>query len=93
MVRARFVTRISGTVSAAPQATFLAVEVSCADLSFGTMTASTPAASAVRKQAPRLCGSVTPSKMSKNGADLLAKIASKSCSLSSFCGTTRAIMP
>ncbi|CSB91071.1 Uncharacterised protein [Vibrio cholerae] len=67
MVRAKLVTRTSGTVSAAPHATLLTVAVSGADLSFGTMTAATPAASALRRQAPRLCGSVTPSSTNNRG--------------------------
>ena len=63
--RARLVTCTKGIVSAAPQATLLTVLLSEADLSFGAMTACTPAASAVRKQAPKLWGSVTPSRINK----------------------------
>ena len=67
MVRTKLVTRITGIASAAPQATLLTTGVIEADLSLGMMTQSTPAASAERKQAPKLCGSVTPSKMRMNG--------------------------
>src|SRR2546429_276726 len=56
-VRARLVTDTTGVVSAAPTATLRALGVSCAARSRGTMTASAPQASALRRQAPRLCGS------------------------------------
>ncbi|EWM35479.1 hypothetical protein D043_4291B, partial [Vibrio parahaemolyticus EKP-021] len=42
------------TTSAAPQATLLTVAFIGADRSLGTIIAATPAASALRKQAPRL---------------------------------------
>ena len=92
-VRERLVTRINGTVSAAPQATLRAIDVNCADLSLGTITATAPAASAVRKHAPKLCGSVTPSKTNKSGFCLFARISSRSFSLSSFAACTRAMTP
>lgn len=46
-----------GVLSAAPLATLQATGVSPTDLSLGAITACTPAASALRRQAPRLCGS------------------------------------
>ena len=64
IARARLVTGISGTVSAAPAAAFIAEVVNPAERSRGTMTALTPAASATRRHAPRLRGSVTPSSNS-----------------------------
>lgn len=80
MVRARLVTRISGTFSAAPLATFFAVALSCAERSFGTITACTPAASALRRQAPRLCGSVTPSRISRKGVSSFSSRSGRSFS-------------
>ena len=59
--RARLVTCANGTVSAAPAATLRTAGVRPTARSRGATTARTPAASAVRRQAPRLCGSVTPS--------------------------------
>src|SRR3546814_4142895 len=48
-------------------------------LSRGAITACTPAASAVRRQAPRLCGSVTPSRISNSaGSDLSSSRSSTS---------------
>ena len=46
----------------------MAAAVSFAEWSFGTTTASMPAASAVRRQAPRLRGSSTPSSTSNRNA-------------------------
>jgi len=66
-VLTRFVTATTGVVSAAPTATFRTVAVTWAARSRGTTTASAPHASAVRKQAPRLCGSWTPSKANTSG--------------------------
>src|SRR5690606_35506837 len=66
-VRARLVTATKGTVSAAPQATLRTVGDRLADLSRGMITACAPAASALRRQAPRLCGSVTPASTSSKG--------------------------
>ena len=60
-------TWISGIVSAAPDATLRTVGDRPAARSRGTMTAVAPAASAVRRQAPRLCGSCTPSSTSSSG--------------------------
>ena len=54
-------------VLAAPEAAFMATSVKPTARSFGAMTAWTPAASATRKQAPRLRGSVMPSSTSRNG--------------------------
>ncbi len=67
MVLARLVTLMNGVVSAAPTATRWAVSVSPTDLSFGAITASMPAPLAVLRMAPRLCGSVTQSRMRMNG--------------------------
>ena len=66
-VRARLVTVTTGVVSAAPAATLRAVALSGAARSRGTIRASTPQASAVRRQAPRLWGSCTPSSASSSG--------------------------
>ena len=97
MVLDKLVTCTRGTLSAAPTATFLTVAVKRAALSFGTIMACTPAASAFRKQAPKLCGSVTPSKINKNGACPLpsasARMLSRSASVYAFPGLTRATTP
>ena len=66
-VRARFVTMKYGTVSAAPLATLATVALMPTAWSFGAITACAPAPSATRRQAPRLCGSVTPSSTSSSG--------------------------
>src|SRR3990172_6765448 len=66
-VRARFVTATSGIDSAAPAATLVTVGERPALRSFGTITAWAPAASATRRHAPRLCGSVTPSSTRSSG--------------------------
>ena len=50
---------------AAPQATLQAAGVNEAVLSLGTITASTAKASELRRHAPKLCGSVMPSKIKK----------------------------
>ena len=65
--RARLVTVTTGTVSAAPHAALATVALTPTARSFGTMTACAPNASALRRQAPRLCGSVTPSSTSSSG--------------------------
>ena len=57
----------SGTVSAAPAATLRTAGVRPAARSRGATTAFAPAASAVRRHAPRLCGSCTPSSTSSSG--------------------------
>ena len=57
-----------GTVSAAPLATLATVALTPTAWSFGAITACAPAPSATRRQAPRLCGSVTPSSTSSSGA-------------------------
>ena len=59
-----FVTIMIFAVSAAPLATFFTVAFNAAEWSFGKITASTPAASAVLIHAPRLCGSITLSSTS-----------------------------
>src|SRR6185437_15184552 len=69
IVRARFVTTMYGTDSAAPEATLIAAVVRPQLRSFGAMTACAPAPSATRRHAPRLCGSCTPSSTSSNGDD------------------------
>ena len=66
-VRARLVTMKYGTVSAAPLATLATVALMPTAWSFGAITACAPAPSATRRQAPRLCGSVTPSSTSSSG--------------------------
>ena len=60
-VRARLVTLITGMRSAAPAEVLRTVALIGAALSLGMITAVTPAAAALRRQAPRLCGSCTPS--------------------------------
>ncbi|MCY1173873.1 hypothetical protein D9M73_140520 [compost metagenome] len=93
-VRARLVTATSGITSAAPQAIFRTTGVRVADLSFGTITASAPAASAERRQAPRLCGSVTPSSTSNNGAPSVRSSSSSSiASPQTWLGLTSATTP
>ena len=77
-----FVTVINGTVSAAPLAALATVALSPAARSFGTMTACAPNASALRRQAPRLCGSVTPSSTSSSAGS--ASVSSTSSSVT--CG-------
>ncbi len=69
-VRARLVTVTSGTVSAAPLAALATVALSPTARSFGTMSACAPNASALRRQAPRLCGSVTPSSTSSSAGSV-----------------------
>lgn len=80
MVRERLVTRTNGVVSAAPTATRWTVSVRPTDLSFGAMTASTPAPFAVRRTAPRLCGSVTQSRTRTKGFVLSLRIDSSASS-------------
>ncbi|MNJ52180.1 hypothetical protein D3C77_475030 [compost metagenome] len=93
-VRARLVTATSGITSAAPQATLRTAGVRVADLSFGTITARAPAASAVRRQAPRLCGSVTPSSTRISGAPSLRSSSSSSiASPHTWLGLTSATTP
>src|SRR5450830_1736579 len=72
MVRARLVTVMYGTVSAAPLATLAAVAFKPTARSFGTITACAPTPSATRRQAPRLCGSVMPSSISSSGGPSMA---------------------
>ncbi len=62
--RARLVTVTTGTVSAAPLAALATVALTATARSLGMTTACAPKASALRRQAPRLCGSVTPSSTS-----------------------------
>jgi hypothetical protein len=62
------VTVTTGTVSAAPLAAFATVALTPTARSFGTITACAPNASALRRQAPRLCGSVTPSSTSSSAS-------------------------
>ena len=66
MVRARLVTLTTGMRSAAPAEVLRTVAFTGAALSLGITTAVTPAAAALRRQAPRLCGSCTPSRISTN---------------------------
>src|SRR3990167_5490925 len=102
-VRARLVTMKYGMVSAAPLATLATVALMPEAWSLGAMTACTPAPSATRKQAPRLCGSVTPSstrisggvRCSGGSSALAASRSSSSSSSECTCamGCTRAAMP
>ena len=65
-----------GTVSAAPLATLATVALMPTAWSFGAITACAPAPSATRRQAPRLCGSVTPSRTRTSAGSPLASTAS-----------------
>ena len=67
-----------GTVSAAPLATLATVAFKPTAWSFGAITACAPAPSAARRQAPRLCGSVTPSSTSSSGGPSTASSVSSS---------------
>src|SRR5690554_5899807 len=90
----QIVTATRGTVSAAPQATLRTVGDRLADLSRGMITACAPAASALRRQAPRLCGSVTPSSTSSKGTP--SNLSSRCPSISSdhsWLGETLATTP
>src|SRR6218665_3666 len=71
-VRARLVTMKYGMVSAAPLATLATVALMPTAWSLGAITACAPAPSATRRQAPRVCGSVTPSSTSSKGGPLPA---------------------
>ena len=91
-VRARLVTMKYGTVSAAPLATLATVALMPAAWSLGAITAWAPAPSATRRQAPRLCGSVTPSSTSSSGGPSTASSRSSSeCACGS--ASTRAATP
>jgi len=92
MVRARLVTVRYGTVSAAPQATRRTVLFNPTARSRGAMTACAPAASALRRHAPRLCGSVTPSRISKCAGSLMTASTS-SISKASWRALARATTP
>src|SRR3990172_355016 len=79
-------------VSAAPLATFDTVAPMPAARSLGAITACAPAASATRRQAPRLCGSVTPSSTSSSAGP--ASASSRSSRLSCRrVSATRAMTP
>src|SRR3546814_5149347 len=77
-VRARLPISNQASDSAAPAALRQAAGVRPAEWRRGTITASTPAPSAARRQAPRLCGSVTSSSNSSLGLGLRSKNASRS---------------
>ncbi len=87
-VRARLVTMKYGTVSAAPLATLATVALTPTAWSLGAMTAWAPAPSATRRQAPRLCGSVTPSSTRISGAETPCPSSSSSRSSSECSGST-----
>src|SRR6478735_10299607 len=93
MLRERLVTLTSGVVSAAPAATLRTVAFIPAARSFGTTTASAPQASAVRRQAPRLCGSCTPSSSRTRGSRLSVSACSRSASCQAGRDSTSAITP
>src|SRR6218665_1485058 len=67
-VRARLVPMKYGMVSAAPLATLATVALMPTAWSLGAITACAPAPSATRRQAPRVCGSVTPSSTNNKPA-------------------------
>src|SRR5580700_6819686 len=92
-VRTRLVTVTTGVVSAAPAATLRAAALSDAARSRGTMTASAPQASAVRRHAPRLCGSCTPSSASSSGLRACSRAPSKSSSVHGGSGSMSAATP
>ena len=58
MQRAKLVTAMTGIISIAPTDTLATVGVKLAEWCLGQITASTPIAAAVRKQAPKLWASV-----------------------------------
>ncbi len=64
--RTRLLTCTMNSDSAAPLAALRATSLSGALRRFGSSTAPTPAASALRRHAPRLRGSITPSSASSN---------------------------
>ncbi len=66
--RARLVTIRYGTVSEAPLDTLATVAFTPTAWSLGASTTCTPAPSATRRQAPRLCGSVMPSSTSTSAS-------------------------
>ena len=93
IARAKLVTATKGIVSAAPLATLLTVVLSCAERSLGTRMASAPAPSATRKHAPKLCGSVTPSRI-KSKAFFSPKLSSSSATLrANDAGSAKATTP
>src|SRR3990172_11481085 len=80
--------------SAAPLAARRATAESGALCSRGTMTPWAPAASALRRQAPRLCGSCTPSSTSSSGiGGKWARKDSRSCSFCIGVSRRRATTP
>src|SRR5699024_6972779 len=60
-----FVTLTTGTCSIAPVEVLATVSVSCTDRRFGMITPSKPVASHVLRIEPRLCGSSSPSRMTR----------------------------
>jgi len=91
IVRARLVTTMYGTDSAAPEATLIAAVVRPTLRSLGAITACAPAPSATRRQAPRLCGSCTPSSTRNNaGSSSDSRTSSMNFGISSTeaCATT-----
>ena len=74
MVRTKFVTTTKGISSDAPVEIFLTTGVRWHDLFFGTITASTSAAAALRRHAPTLWGSVIPSSMRIVKSSLLNRV-------------------
>ena len=80
--RAMFATETTGTYIAPPQETRTAVSVTGEALWRGTMTARTPAPSAERRQAPRLCGSCTPSRTRRRTSSSCAMRSKRSSSVS-----------
>ena len=92
IVRARLVTMKYGTVSEAPLATLATVALMPTAWSRGTITPCAPTPSATRRQAPRLCGSVTPSSSSSSGGPSTpSRWSSIECVTGS--GDTKAITP
>ena len=88
IARDRLVTATTGTVSAAPQAALATVALTPTARSLGTITACAPNASALRRQAPRLCGSVTPSSTSNNSGASAVSRTSSSVTCGSASSTT-----
>ena len=77
--------RVLCALSAAPAEVLRTVALTCTALSRGMTTAVTPAAAALRRQAPRLCGSCTPSSTSTSARPPAASTsAGSSCSSQVF---------
>ena len=82
MVFTRFVTFATGIYSIAPAEVFPTVAFSPTERRFGIITPCAPAHSAVLRIAPRLCGSVMPSRRMIKGSSPFALAAARISSTS-----------